>query len=122
LQHIEEHGDVTLLNRLVLAMPKGSRVNALCAWAESYGKVVFNDETNEFQHSKESSTLLDEAIETSWVEFKEPPAYKSMNFDKKLNALLKSALARIDANKGDVIDKVKLQAVIKASGYTKEEA
>ena len=117
LQHIEEHGDVTLLNRLVEAMPKGSRVNALREWAECYGKVKFNNETRCFDHCKKSSTLLEDAIETSWVEFKPEPQYKTMNFQDELNKLIAKAYDRADTDKGDTIDFDAVKRVATAIGY-----
>lgn len=44
LHHVTLHGDPTLLNRLVLAMPKASRRNALLVWAMKFGMVAMNDD------------------------------------------------------------------------------
>ena len=120
LQHIEEHGDVTLLNRLVGAMPKGSRVNALREWAGCYGRVKFNNETHCFDYClKRAVTLLDEAIETSWIEFKPEPQYKTLNLSDELTKLIKKAYDRADTakDKGDTIDLDMLKRVATAAGY-----
>lgn len=39
LQHIDDHGDVTLADRLYKALPNGARRNALVQWMLAYGKV-----------------------------------------------------------------------------------
>jgi len=117
LYHIEQHGDVTLLNRLVEAMPKGSRVNALREWAECYGKVKYNNESKCFDYSKKSVTLLDEAIEKSLVEFKPDPVYKTMNFQDELSKLIAKAYGRADTDKGDTIDFDTVKRVATAIGY-----
>jgi len=104
LNHIELHGDITLLNNLVSALPKGSRVNAFKEWAEVHGKVKYSDELKAFTFDKEKTTLLTEAIENSWVEFKPDPEYKTLDFSAALAALLKKANERVNAGKGDKID------------------
>lgn len=43
LNHAEKHGDYTLLNKLILAMPKSSRRNALVLWSLKFGKFLLND-------------------------------------------------------------------------------
>lgn len=104
LNHIEEHGDVTLLNNLVAALPKGSRVTAFMEWAEAYGKVSYSDELKEFKYDKLKVTLLEESKDKSWVEFKPEPEYKTMDFTAAMAALLKKANERVNAGKGDKID------------------
>lgn len=42
LDHFQMHGDTTLINRLVLALPKSSRTNALVAWALHFGNLAQN--------------------------------------------------------------------------------
>lgn len=44
LHHVTLHGDPTLLNRLVLALPKAARRNALVLWATKFGMVALNDD------------------------------------------------------------------------------
>ena len=106
LKHIEFHGDVTLLNRLVEALPKGSRTNAFKEWAEVHGKVHWSQDDKLFVYEKEKSTLLDEAIATSWVEYKPEPEYKPLDFKAELAKLLKKADERVNTkDKGDKVDK-----------------
>lgn len=46
LWHTEKHGDYTLMNRLLMAMPKSTRRNALAQWAIAFGKVMENTDKN----------------------------------------------------------------------------
>ncbi len=43
IEHLAQHGDVTLCNRLLLAMPKSGRRNALAAWMLNFGRLALND-------------------------------------------------------------------------------
>lgn len=76
MQHHIEHGDVTLINRLVDAMPKGSRVNALRAFIETFGAVRFDAESKKFVHVKGGTFRLDDAMQIMWNEFKPETAYQ----------------------------------------------
>lgn len=76
MQHHVEHGDVTLINRLVDAMPKGSRVNALRAFIETFGAVRFDAESKKFVHVRGASFRLEAAMETLWSDFKPETAYQ----------------------------------------------
>ena len=44
IDHLNKHGDTSLINRLVLAMPKSQRKNALIKWAIAFGKLAMNDD------------------------------------------------------------------------------
>ena len=76
MQHHAEHGDVTLVNRLVDAMPKGSRVNALREFIETFGAVRFDAESKKFLHTKGKEFRLDAAMKIMWHEFKPEQAYQ----------------------------------------------
>lgn len=119
LQHIEEHGDITLLNTLVDAMPKGSRVNALREWAEVHGKVKYNNETTSFEYAKTSTTLMDEAMACSWVEFKPESVYTAMDFQAEMNKIFKKAYDRVGKDLGDNVDPALLNKMASAFGYVK---
>lgn len=73
LAHINEHGNVTLLNDLALALPKGSRLNALKEWACKFGKVKLNEgadrKTVPFLYHKEGVTDIDGAWDAPWYDF-----------------------------------------------------
>lgn len=44
LYHVDKHGDYTLMNRLLLALPKSARRNALAQWAVKFGKLKKNED------------------------------------------------------------------------------
>lgn len=76
MQHHIEHGDVTLINRLVAAMPKGSRVNALRAFIETFGAVRFDTESKLFLNVKGGTFRIDDAMAVMWTEFKPEAEYQ----------------------------------------------
>jgi hypothetical protein len=53
LFHADKHGDITLMNRLLMAMPKSTRRNALAQWAVAFGKF----QPNEDKSTAESAPL-----------------------------------------------------------------
>ena len=81
LAHINEHSDATILDRLVQAMPKGSRKGALCEWACAFGKVRMLDRELErdaaaieagrlFKFDKTKETDIQGAWDNHWTSFK----------------------------------------------------
>lgn len=93
LEHIEQHGDVRILNDLWNAMPNGSRRNALGLYVLEFGKVRLNTgkdkEQNRFRYNKNGTTNLEGAIAIMWSSFKKEPDLAS-SFD--LTAKLRSVL------------------------------
>lgn len=97
LNHLEQHGDITMVNRLYLALPQGARKAAMSAWLLNFGKLAANgDATTKkekpFIFDKTKATDLDGAEETPWFTFK-PDAAPDQIFDvvKALHALLAKA-------------------------------
>lgn len=93
--HVEKHGDVTLVNRLIDAMPDGSRVNALRQWFDTFTKCQYDMETKVFVYAKKRKTKLegdDGGKANPWTNFKPEPAYKPMD----LIALVKKLVDRAD--------------------------
>lgn len=97
LNHIEQHGDVTLLCRLYNVMPKGARRNALAQWALAFGKVQVNADKDTkkdlpFTYNKAGGTDLAGASESPWYTFKpEKELSEEFDFATKLQALLTQA-------------------------------
>lgn len=58
LYHAQEHGDTTLMTRLVDAMPKSGRRKALIHWAVEHGKLAYSE--------KEQTFKLDKGKSKSW--------------------------------------------------------
>ena len=73
LAHIEQHGDVTLFNRLYLALPKGARKSALTAWGLAFGKLVANTGDNKkeapFLYDKAKTTDMAACMAQPWFDF-----------------------------------------------------
>jgi hypothetical protein len=104
MQHHVEHGDVTLINRLVDSMPKGSRVNALRAFIETFGAVRYDTESKNFLHIKGATFRLDDAMQIMWSEFKPEAAYQPITdpfkrFDQLVGQFEKDMAEMGDASK-----------------------
>jgi hypothetical protein len=85
LAHIEQHGDVTLFNRLFHALPKGARRNALAAWGCAFGKLQLNHDKatkgeKPFLFNRDANTDMAGAEEQQWYTFK-PEKAPSEEFD-----------------------------------------
>lgn len=96
LAHINEHSNVTLLNKLVLEFPKGLRRNALVEWALANGKVKLNEgedkKTLPLLFDKTKATNLDKANDKPWFDFKpEKPVDECFDFAKMLAVLVGKA-------------------------------
>ena len=101
MQHHVEHGDTTLINRLVESMPKGSRVNALRTYIETFGAVIYDQENKRFAHSKSKTFRLDDAMQVLWTEFKPETEYQSITDPMQLVKQLTQRLETDIANMGD---------------------
>lgn len=115
LNHIEDHGDVTLLNRLIIQFPKGSRRNAFAEWALAHGKVELNTGKDAkevpFLHSKVKVTQLELAASKMWTEFKpEQDLDQVFDFQKMLLALLNKAGKAKNLEGHELLAKVKALA------------
>lgn len=121
MAHHAEHGDVTLVNNLVSAMPKGARVNALREFILCFGKVTYDEQNKVFAHDKEGNFDLEGAMETSWTEFKPEPAYVPFDALKAMAKLVKSVQAA-DADKGDKVTAAQAKAILKLAAELGVEA
>lgn len=101
-KHADDHGDVTLAQRLIAELHKGQRVNALIAWLVAVGpfREPTEDEkksgiTAKIVHAKGKSFLEDEAWGTPFWEFTaevKPAALQGWAlFDSLLSKLEKAA-------------------------------
>jgi hypothetical protein len=102
LAHIEKHGDITLLNRLVTALPSGWRSNAVKAWGEAFGKVNWDNKAKAFVYDKNKKTDLEGAIEISPEDFKPEPEYKPMDLAADIAKLVKKASERVGSDNDNV--------------------
>lgn len=107
--HADKHGDVTLANTLVDAMPKGSRVNALLGFLEAFGKFTYDEENKKLGFDKTKTTDIEGAQAQSWTAFKPEPPYQGMTLEVALAALIKKANDRIgNDNAADDINSERL--------------
>ena len=102
LNHVQEHGDSTLADKLVLALPKGSRKLALTEWLLAFGKLRILDKTNVddaarigagaiFAYDKTKSTDIESATAKSWYDFKpEPDVLTAFDAQRAVQAVLAS--------------------------------
>jgi len=120
MQHHVEHGDVTLINRLIVSMPKGSRVNALRAFIETFGAVVYDSKSKKFVHSKTKAFRLDDAMRIMWTDFKREQEYKPIADPAKM---VHSLIARMqtDINKMGNNSKVDPGMLRKLREFTQTE-
>lgn len=96
LNHVELHGDISLMNRLLVSFPKGSRRNAFAEWALFHGKFKLNTgddkKTVPFLYDKTRETKLLQAEAKAWTEFKpEQDLDQVFDFGKMLAALMAKA-------------------------------
>ena len=116
LAHIDKHGDITKFTALYDAMPKGSRRNALVAWACEFGKIAVNlePETKKlkpFLFKRDAETDLAGAADKPWFKFKpEKPVSEEFDFAGSLQRLLQKAQKAKDAGQAvkglDLFEKV----------------
>lgn len=101
LAHASEHGDTTIADRLIAAMPKGARKLALVEWMLAYGQLAKLDPKVDkdaiaagrvFKLDRTRTLDIESAISTPWTEFK-PEAAVSEAFDAQ--AAMKSLVTRL---------------------------
>ena len=118
LAHASEHGDPSLCDKLVQAMPKGSRKLALVEWMLAHGQIVTLDakvakETGRVFALDRTKVLdLDAAMAKSWVEFRKESA-PATAFDAQ--KAVQSVLTRLNAaSKAGVTVEHKAEALAQA--------
>jgi len=75
LVHADKHGDVTLAQKLVDAIPSLARKNALRDWFIAHGKFDYDATNKTLAFNKKGTTLVEEAIATPFWEFKQEAEY-----------------------------------------------
>lgn len=130
LEHFMEHRDTGLVNRLFLAMPKGSRGTALADWLLKFVavKVNTNKETKEaqplvFDKDKVDAMMADgnlaKATSTHWYDLKKEKALDEV-FD--VQTAFKAMLRRIErSTKVEHFDHDALVVMAKAVGIPESD-
>lgn len=121
MAHFDKHHDITLVNKLFAAMPKGSRRAALAEWFVKFGGVDVNMDKATAKDSPFVNPPKDArrpvnvagATELPWYDCKkEPELTDEFNFEGMLAQLLKKAEAARAAGK-TVIGAEQLAAIVK---------
>ena len=107
IQQVENDGNNGLANTLIAGMPKGSRVNAVIAHMEKYGKLRFDADTKTLVYAKTKTTDVDGAMSESWVDLKPEPPYQAMTLEAAMAAVITKAKARVVTN--DVRDDINVE-------------
>ena len=103
ISHIEACGDTTLADRLITAMPKGSRKLALVEFLLAFGQMRLLDKIEEkdaiaqgrvFAYAKDKTTDIEGAMAKPWHEFK-PEAAILDSFD--VQAAVKALLKKVES-------------------------
>lgn len=121
LAHASEHGDPSLCDKLVQAMPKGSRKLALVEWMLAYGQIVVLDKLDDaaaikagrvFALDRTKKLDLEAAMAKSWTGFRKDPA-PATAFDAQ--KAVQSVLTRLNAaSKAGVTVEHKAEALAQA--------
>lgn len=93
LYHAKEHGDVTLMTRLVDAMPKSGRRKALIHWVNEHSMLGYVEGEQQFRmtKSKSKSWKMEAAEATPFWEFTTEKAPTALTIEQ----LVKSVVARV---------------------------
>lgn len=100
--HVEKNREVTLVNKLIDAMPKGSRVNALIAYFDAVSMAQYDTDEKTFKFSKSKTTNQELAQIKSWTEYKPEQPYNGVDLHNLLIKTIKAAdtaLASTNADK-----------------------
>lgn len=109
-------GDVGPVNRLYLAMPKGTKSSAMAEWLLTFGKLVptegDNAKTKPFSYAKDKANDLEAAAKKPWYDFKpEPSVLEVFDVTAAVHAFLKATAAKAakaQSSTGlDILDQIK---------------
>lgn len=109
LAHLDKHSDITLVNRLQVAMPKGTRSNALTAFLLACGKIKVRVvpagaskavkeamKASPFEFYREGKTDIEKALANPWFEFKKPKDISVEFGVKELSAGILRLVLQVD--------------------------
>lgn len=100
-----EHGDITVLNRVITKLSAGIRTNAARAFAEKFAPVTFDKKGKEFRFNKQKrnegfidSEAASDMCDTPWTAFRPEPEYKPMNLADSFTKLIDRASNDMEKN------------------------
>lgn len=109
LAHADKHGDITLAQKLVDAIPTLARKNALRDWFLAHGKFSYDMQNKALTFDKKAKTQLEASIATPFWEFKPEAEYKPFNMEAAIVSLVKRAEKAIE--NGDDVPVDRLEAL-----------
>ena len=111
LNHADKHGDITLAQKLIDAIPTLARKNALRDWFIAFGKFGYDEKSKLMTYNKKGATLLQEAMDMPFWDFQPEKAYVPFDIKAQLENILKRANSAIE--RGEKVDSKVLEAVQK---------
>lgn len=95
LAHCEKHHDITLMQRLLDALPVLTRRNSLKEWACTLGKFKWDEDANDgkgaFAYDKAKKTMIEEAVNIPFWKIKAEPVYVPFDLTKQITNIMQSA-------------------------------
>ena len=100
MTHSVKHREVSLMNALVEALPKGARTKALVGYFDKFGPATYdvNEDSptyKKFVFDKDKKADLAKAAETTWSTFKKETPYQPIDVCHLLGLLV----ARVEKDK-----------------------
>lgn len=95
--HADEHGDITLMQRLLDTVSKAYRRNALIQWATDFGKFRWDEKNKVLCFNKHKVTDLEKAMDVPFWDHTKEPEHKSMDLVSELFRLIQRAEKRLAA-------------------------
>lgn len=108
IQNHAEHYSTTLTNQLVEAMPKGSRVNALREFIETFSGMSYSQEEKCFVNDKSKKADIKGAMGSVWTDFKPEPQFKGFDLEASIKKLLDQAVKMAGDENPEHQSKIKL--------------
>ena len=92
IYHIDQHGDITIAEKLIESMPKSSRRKALILWLIDNSKLAYSEDEKKYVYDKTKKTNLERAIETPFWEYtQEVKPISPVDLEKRIESLIKQA-------------------------------
>lgn len=91
LNHVAEHNDPSLLNRLFAELSGITRKQAFAEWALAFGNVSFNEKDKLFLYEKGKAHDMTAALALPFWEFKPEPEFVPFDLHAAIAALVKKA-------------------------------
>lgn len=99
LKHLGQHKDIRVLHKLLNAIPEFGRVNALRAWFEEFGPVVFTGNNPALVSSK--SVRLGDAMAKPFWKFRTEKPYEAVDVVAMIESMRKKLLKDATETKRD---------------------